>query len=575
MKKYILILGLAFSAVSCTDLLTEKPESYYDASNFFTSVTNAEMSVVGVYSVLANLSHFGQVEMAMPTSDDMYYVSGTTTDNTRRDISHYMVSTNNTWIESSWDYKYQGIDRANFALAGIRGMDAYAAENKDLKKYEGELCFLRAFLALELVKFWGDVPFKTVYTSSVSEAYTARVDRELIYNQIMDDLDIAINQLPWADEAPNPERVTQGSARALLMRALLQRAGYRLNADKTFTRPSDDLRKSYFEAVVKEWEAFESKGYHNFYEGGYEKVWKNYCENIDEPIETLWEIAFFTPDGNAKGAGMYGTYIGPSTDQNSIYGRANSFFVVLPTWAAFYDDNDVRRDVNICQYMINAKTEKVYNLKTYNPSKPETHPDAPSNKYYYPGKWRREWIGAGNQKNPNNTDVDYVVLRYSDVVLMASEAMNEVGRTDDAIALLNKVRSRAGAEELEDDFYNYEALFKAPKVIDLDFIDDSTPAGKFRTALYWERGFELCYEGTRKYDLLRWGILKESMINMYTYMDSTKDLPKDDPKKYDHATKAYPAGSEGRFVSGKHELYPIPLMEVQRNKNLNSNNPGY
>ena len=92
----------------------------------------------------------------------------------------------------------------------------------------------------------------------------------------------------------------------------------------------------------------------------------------------------------------------------------------------------------------------------------------------------------------------------------------------------------------------------------------------------WERGFELCYEGTRKYDLIRWGILKESLENMYAYMKSTEKFPDGDPKKYKYALNAFPAGKGDRFVTGKHELFPIPLMEIQRNKALGSlNNPGY
>lgn len=105
---------------SCTDLLTETPESYYDSTNYFVSVPNANMAVAAVYNTLGGMGHYGQAEMAIPTSDDMYYVSGTNTDNLRRDISHYMVSTNNQWIESTWNAKYQGLDRANFCIGWIR-----------------------------------------------------------------------------------------------------------------------------------------------------------------------------------------------------------------------------------------------------------------------------------------------------------------------------------------------------------------------------------------------------------------------------------------------------------------------
>ena len=49
------------------------------------------------------------------------------------------------------------------------------------------------------------------------------------------------------------------------------------------------------------------------------------------------------------------------------------------------------------------------------------------------------------------------------------------------------------------------------KTHNLTFIDNSTPEGKFRTALYWERGFELAFEGQRKYDLIRWGVLGKAL----------------------------------------------------------------
>lgn len=573
MKKYIIIGALFLGLLSCEDTLTEKPSSYYDANKFFTSVENAEMSVIGVYNVLSNLNHYGQFEMAMPTSDDMYYIPGTNTDNTRRDIAHYMLATNNAWIEKSWNFKYQGLDRANFALEGIRGMSAYKDGNKTLLRYEGELAFLRAFLANEIIKYWGDVPFKTSFTTSIGESYQPRTPREEIYEQIEADLRVAIAQLPWASERANPERATQGAARAMMMRTMLQKAGYSLKADGQLTQPSEEVRKKCFEEVVTQWNAIKENGYHNFFAKGYEQVWQNYSADVDEPVETLWEIAFYTPDGKPNNAGMWGTYIGPQTDQGSSYGRANTFFNVLPTWKSFYDDNDVRRDVNICQYKIDNKDNKVYNLKPYKPATPATSPDAPSNQYWYVGKWRREWMKSA-VKDPNNTDVDYVILRYADAVLMSAEAYNELGNTAEAITLLNTVRSRAGVPPLANDWSNYKAIYKAPKVLDLDFIDDSNNQGKFRTALYWERGFELCFEGTRKFDLIRWGVLQQSIVNMYKFMEGTKSLANDDPKKYFFAVNQYAAGVN--FVSGKHELFPIPLMEIQRNYSLESkNNPQY
>ncbi|MDD4592704.1 MAG: RagB/SusD family nutrient uptake outer membrane protein, partial [Parabacteroides sp.] len=205
-------------------------------------------------------------------------------------------------------------------------------------------------------------------------------------------------------------------------------------------------------------------------------------------------------------------------------------------------------DVMVCTYQYKWDNTTSSHKKTENKNKRD----------WYPGKWRREWMPLG-YKDPNNTDVNYCNLRYADIVLMAAEAYNELSQTQTAWSLLNSVRGRAGATEITS--ANYGDLLKAPKVYNLPFIDDMTEAGKFRTALYWERGFELAFEGQRKYDLIRWGILKEALV---LFNEKTDSNVKD----------RYPAGIN--FIKGKHELFPIPLDELQVNPKLEGkNNPQY
>ncbi|GAE20802.1 putative outer membrane protein [Bacteroides pyogenes JCM 10003] len=107
MKKYKMIALGALLAVgfgACE--LTEKPVSYYEKDTYFRTKDQAKMSVTGIYDCLSIDKHYGQFEMAMPASDDTYYIQGTGTDNTRRDIAHYMVKPTNTWIATLWEYKY-------------------------------------------------------------------------------------------------------------------------------------------------------------------------------------------------------------------------------------------------------------------------------------------------------------------------------------------------------------------------------------------------------------------------------------------------------------------------------------
>lgn len=551
---YLLLMGLL--GASCQDVLEENPDSYYQRKDFFINESNAELAVVGIYNVLPTI--YGDKDgMAIPCSDDTYYVNGTVSDNTRRDIAHYVLTPSNTWIYTVWKGKYEGLNRANYTIDGIEGMKGYR-NSDNLRKLVGEAKFLRAQAAFDLARYWGDVPFKTTYTDGYEASYLPRTDREEIYEQVIADLEVAKTDMPWATDGSSPERATQGSARALLMRVLLTRAGYSLQPDGTSTRPADAVRKKYFEAVIAEWEAFQENGYHDFYPAGYPELFKGFSAGVLDTKESLFEVAFLAN----KNKGIWGTCNGPlvaapgvlPTESGKFMGRANAMFRAVPEWKDFFETNDARRDVMVCTHSYSWDKE-LYNHKLV---------EQKNRKNWYPGKWRREWMPIG-YVDPNSTSVNYCMLRYADVMLMAAEAYNELGQTSEAWKLLNSVRRRAGATEITSD--NYTQLLKAPKVYDLDFIDDSDEAGRFRTALYWERGFELAFEGQRKYDLIRWGILKEALVLFCTRTNSQVN-------NISTNTIGYPAG--WNFQKGKHELLPIPEDELQVNYMLNGkNNPGY
>lgn len=533
-NKLVYVLGalLSMGVVSCD--LTEKPTSFYEMDTYFTTADKAKMAVIGIYDCLAAEGSYGQYVMPFASSDDMYMVRGTATgDGTRRDISHYALTSSNTWVASVWNYIYEGIDRANTAIAGIEKMPGY--ENSDeLKELVAQARFLRAFLAFDLVRYWGDVPFKTTSTGSFGDTAQPRTEREKIYDQIIIDLDFAKIHLKPGNEVASSEVPCRGAARALLMRVYLQRAGYSLDrTTRTLTRPDDATRKNYFDAVIEEWKAFGTEGYHNFYGAGYEELFKNYSKLVLNNQESLWEIAFEPNNGQKDNAGYWATYNGPLVDapdagsgaaNQNFFGRANAFFIVLPYWGDFYDDNDVRRDVNFVDYVYRwVKKDKAQ-------VKMSVCQEISKNMYRYPGKWRREWMAPGFV-DPNHTGVNYCPLRYADVVLMAAEAYNEINDTPKAWELLNDVRARAHATEINSS--NYASLMKAPKVYDLPFISDGDEAGKFRTALYWERAFETAYEGQRKFDLIRWGVLGDALRAAQTYMGHrTKRILRIERKEY-------------------------------------------
>lgn len=533
-------------AVSCSDTLTEHPSSYIDTEAVFENASKAQAALNSVYASFAQEEHMGCDEIPMPSSDDIYYANGTNDDGAWRSISHYMSTPTNTWLKFVWQYKYIGINRANHVIENVRNMSGYA-EDEELLRIEGEALFLRALLYYDLVRYWGSVPLKTSYTDSYASAYAPKSTSDEIYDQIIADLNDAKTKMKWVDEGVSPERASQGAARALLMRVYMQRAGFRLQSETgEFFRPDDAARRAYFTEVVNEFGLI--KAHHSLItkeQGGYERLWKNYNENIVDGQESIYEIAFYTPDGNKGGASRYGVFIGPIHSDDYAAGgpgRANGNMRVLPEWTTYYSDD--RQAVNI----VNSSG-------------------------YFPGKWRRDWIGHERYTgNINTTNVNFVYLRYADIMLLAAEAYNELDQLTPAMDLLNQVRERAQADELAADFSNFDAIYKKPGTRAAENMDISGFANvegqcefdngdnksKFRAAIFWERAFECCYEMTRKYDLIRWGITE--------------------PAIQKHATSRNQKGYNAlrNYITGKHELFPIPLTEIEQNTAIEGkNNPGY
>jgi putative lipoprotein len=554
----IVAIPAALAFASCSDMLDETPSSGYDRDAFFENVDRAESAVLGVYAAISENTHYGWYQMALPASDDMYFTNRTHNDNQVHDIVHYNTTVANVWVQTLWQQKYMSVNRANLAIAGIEAMPSYPSDHR-LVQLVAELRFLRAFVAYDLVVNWGDVPFKTTSTDTYEGAFGARRDREEIYDIIEDDLNFAIDNLEWTMPG-SPERPGKGAARGMMMRVLMQRAGYSLSADGELTRPDNTTRTSLFRRILQQWNAFETEGTHDFHPGGFADYFKNTSAGIADPVETLWEIPMVHEDGRRNGS-AWGVYIGPSvaapdgisaSETNNYMGRANGFFYVVPEWQDFYEASDERRDITICTYRF---TWDAANKQHVQNARPRTS--------WYVGKWRREWMSHDSwNKNMNYGDVNFCPLRYADVVLLAAEAANELGDTQTAWDLIGRVRQRAGATPINTS--NYARIMAPTKVKHtLPFIDDGSEAGKIRTVLYFERGLELAFEGQRKYDLIRWGVLGQA-LRLFGYASEVNA----------GTNMAYPACRN--FVDGRNELLPIPLKEMQSNPLLEGkNNPGF
>lgn len=579
-KKYFLAIFIAIAPFySCEDYLTVNPVSQFGPDFVFSSVETTTNAAMGVYAMLGGDQGYGiRLSMYYPYDNDEMMGQGPgTADNERRDIAHYNVQPSNTQLRQPFEQLYRGIERANICIYYIPKMEMYNsgsdAEKAALSRLYGEVLTLRAQFYFELIRNWGDVPAQFVPSSFSTDLFLPKADRDVTYDQILADLEVAAPLVPWRTEVPAEERITQGAVRALRARIALAAGGYSLRGT-AMTRRSD--YRDLYQIARDETKAIIDNGAHNL-NPSFIAIFKDYvCAHQIEPNgEVIWEVG---ASGGSSGTGdtKLGYYNGPRAN-----GKGNSALTVLPTTFYAFDQNDTRRDVTCAPYNLDVNKNIV----------------AVGLNSIFDGKYRRAWIEpSAFESTGQYFGLNWVMIRYSDVLLMFAEAENELnnGPTADAIAQFEKVRLRAFGG-------NAGLIGTTP-----------TDYAGFFEAIKKERMLELCGEGVRKYDLIRWNILGQRLEEVKVEMQKIADkvapynnLP--DVMYYtpgqptlNWVTSFYapapgtaPSGATSvawttsaietslinvlgyAFTPGKSELLPFHTSTIEANPNLGGNNAGY
>lgn len=481
-----IILILLSIASGCKKYTEVEPESGYTIPDVFADVPNATMAVVGVYDELQGDNGYGiRISMYYPYDSDEGIVSGGI-DNGRRGVGRYQLLLTNTEISNPFRQLYRGLEKANLCIEQIPQMRLYTegtdAEKKELKRLYAETLTLRAQFLFELIRNWGDVPAPMIPSYQQTNLFLQRNDRDSTYDKIIADLATAIDMLPWRTEVARNERITKGAAKALRARIALFRGGYSLRSNAKIERRSDYLK--YYEITKKECEELMARRDQHTLNPNFENVWRNVTSFTYDPQgEILFEVG--AGGGNSNSDSRMGNYDGPNLSNASRYGAGGGGITMLPNYFYAFDSVDTRRDVTVTWYQVpnatNVKTMRRLNeLNT--------------------GKYRRDWRVPLLPGTVLNVGYNWVVIRFSDVLLMYAEAVNEIngGPTAQAISAFEEVRKRA----YRGNTGNIGA----------------TPTGKagFFEAVANERYLEFGHEGIRKYDLLRWGQLATKLSEART-----------------------------------------------------------
>jgi starch-binding outer membrane protein, SusD/RagB family len=476
--KSVCILAFSLTANSCRDFMEVQPVSQYNVAQVFSDVSNASAALIGVYDELMGDNGYGiRISQYYPFDSDEMICSGAL-DNGRRGIARYQLLLSNAEIRNPFLQLYRGIEKANLCIEQIPLMEKYAkgtaVEQKDLKRLHGEALVLRATFYFELIRNWGDVPAPMTPAYTQKDLFLPQSNRDETYDKLIADLKLASDLLPWRTEVARNERVTKGAAKALRARMALHRGGYSLRNDtKTMDRRADYL--NFYKIAQAECADLMANRNQHTLVPVFEDIWKKYvCTFTYDPQgELIYEVG--AGGANSTSDSRMGNYNGISCNASSRYGTGGGSVVPLPNYFYAFDTLDTRRDITIGPYQINANNAK-------QPRNIATLCDA---------KWSKCWrvpLLPGSALNPG---YNWIVIRFSDVLLMFAEAENEINGnpTPAAITAFEEVRKRAYGT-------NASKIGVTP-----------TTKAAFFNAVVNERWLEFGSEAIRKYDLIRWNLL--------------------------------------------------------------------
>lgn len=575
--RYIALYAAIAAVCGGCESLDYTPGDQMSGQTFWQTEDHARQAAVGMYAAMKEPWCFG-MEFTFDMCSDLADGTSPWSDVSRGDA----FSSNSSGVQNHWQYLYELVHRANTVIRNVAGMPI---SQETIDRVTGEARFLRAMAYFRMLNCWGGVPYYDE-TCDINEEFAhldaPRCTADELRGHILDDLTDAIRKLPVSWDAADLGRATKGAAYALRGKVYL------------FNRQWDEAVADFEEIVYNK-----TNNYGYSLHPDYNDLFRLYNgRHSDEMIFSIQSI-----DGNTAGYALdivsyfgnkstmrliAGNRIVPSTTLVDMYenpdGSQFDWDDVFPGFNA--GDSQMRRRL-MCVAIDQGSTEvtstldsdttkvmDAYRLRDprlcLNVITPYSHylgtdaGSSPMDKQFVladPTKggapmeamafirnsegWNsyfwRKWIPTGNLDGYwgeyTRTPYEFPLIRLGDVLLMLAEAYNESGATDKAVIELNKVRERVGMPGLD----------SGPAWLAVNGKEDM--AERIRR----ERAFELAGEGQRYWDLKRWGLLEQSVKN---------------------ATDIFGDLMYTRTYQERHQLWPIPLVEMERNLSL-TQNPGW
>ena len=448
LKITIIALLAGFSMASC-DFLDKEPTKL-TPENYFNTPAEANSFLTGIYAILSQPTFYGGDYMYLVAGDDLSHYGGSGRGPASTGLICNNATTSDNAVTAFWYALYSGINRANMFLENIDKVNGFDAGVKE--QYIAEARFLRAFYYFNLVECWGDVPFKTVSTQSVTNLNIPRTDKQEIYDFIISEMaDAADTGLKSAsDLAYKPGRISQSTAWGILARVYLFRAGEHYREGRNATQAE---KKDYFERASFYAQKVMTAGHKlaaNYWDPFIDMCSDKYNTTANESI---WEAEFAgnnTSDTQAEGRigniiGLAGPDLSSKSDVTGAKdpGYGYAFIYSTPKLYNLYVNNgDTKRfNWSIAPFEYKeaggkntgvthrefeqgklAEVMSQYGQQrgTYQYADDTEKTTATKNFSRMCGKYRREY--EADKKDKNYTSINFPILRYADVLLLIAEA---------------------------------------------------------------------------------------------------------------------------------------------------------
>ena len=502
MKKYItqlvLTAALLFTIGGCKKFITKEIKGDYPESEFYKTQAQAVLAINAAYQPLAftnannnRLWVFGDV-----ASDDAAK-GGIAGDQADIDlVDQFNITPINGNLEAMWGLLYEGITRCNIVIKKVPAIDMDLVLRSRIL---AEAKFLRAWYYFTLVNIFGEVPV-ILEPKNADELQIPQSTVADIFTKVIEpDLTEAMAGLPDKYTGSDVGRVTNGAATALLAKAYIFQGKWSsaaLTAEKVIAANTYSLN--------------------TFYTHNFDANFKN-----NKNPESVFEIQHLTGQDPQTG-NQLNQYFAPQVDGGYFFNAPTQNFVdeFEKTTAGVYDPR--------LDYTVGRDSMPWYNgeifLKDW------------SQATGYLTKKHQQPLAEISKALKGDASLDYVAIRYADVLLWYAEALNELNRSAEALVPLNLVRQRARQSYLYDN--TLTGFPNIPNNLLPDII--STDQNEVRRAIQHERRVELGFEFHRYFDLIRWGAVYAGA--------ALHDKP-----NFNYALNKY---------------FPIPQSERDRNKAL-------